>query len=340
MALKGHEIITCGWYDEADFHIYTEPAPSIKRKVTRLFWLLSGQFEKFFWDENKKKLAEKLRKVNPGRIIANDIYTLPLALSISNKVYFDAHEYHPKEWGHLKWKLLHKRYVSYLCKKYIPLAYSFSTVSESLANEYNKFLGRKPEVVTNAANYLDLKPAKIKNQIRIVHHGVALPSRDIEFMIKILDYLDQRFTLDFFLTYIPETKSYYQKLVSSNKNNFRVHFNDSVPYSEICPTLNKYDIGIGIQPPVSISYIYSLPNKFFEFIQARLCLVFSPSSEMEPIIKKYNLGAYAKQYSPQSMAEAILKVSEKIEYYKNQSDKYAKELSAENNYSLIQKLIQ
>jgi hypothetical protein len=74
-ALKGHEIITCGWYDEADFHIYTEPPPSFKRKITRLFWLLTGQFEKFFWDDNKKKLAEKLRKLNPDRIIANNIKT-------------------------------------------------------------------------------------------------------------------------------------------------------------------------------------------------------------------------------------------------------------------------
>jgi len=117
--------------DEIIFEqIYTLPPFSLSRKLKRFFQLITGKFDRFYWDDGKKKIAEKFIEQKFAVVIANDFQTLPLALAIAGKtgkVYFDAHEYHPQEWeDNLKWNLLYKKYVGYLCKTYIPKASAFS----------------------------------------------------------------------------------------------------------------------------------------------------------------------------------------------------------------------
>ena len=128
----------CGIETLKFYPIYKEPEVSFRRKFKRLFQLLSKQFDNFYWDDGRQKLREQLCRENYDLIIANDIQTLPLALDISmnkGKVYFDAHEYHPREFEDLlKWKLLYQQYISFLCKKYIPKASAFSTVNDTIAN--------------------------------------------------------------------------------------------------------------------------------------------------------------------------------------------------------------
>lgn len=333
-ALEGHEIKTCAGVN-GDFNFYTSYGFSLARKFKRFFWLLTGQFEKFYWHEYLKTLAGILKAQKFDRVIANDIDTLPLALSLGTKVYFDAHEYHPQEWDSLKWKLLYKKYKIYLCKKYIPKADSFSTVNESLANEYKKFIGRKPEVVTNASNYQDLKPTEISNPIKLIHHGAAIPERKIENMIRMMEYLPGHVL---YLMLTPFDKNYYDFLVDMRSE--RVIFIPAVSPSEVCKTLNQFDIGIYILPPTNFNNINALPNKIFDFIQARLAIAVSANPEMARVVNQNNLGAVAEGYSTLSLVRAINRMRpDKIMQYKNASDKAAKELSAEQNYSLIRKLV-
>jgi UDP:flavonoid glycosyltransferase YjiC (YdhE family) len=65
-----------------------------------------------------------------------------------------------------------------------------------------------------------------------------------------------------------------------------------------------------------------------------------PSIEMKKIVEKYNCGIIAKDFSPKTLAEELNKLtSERIMYYKEQSNKAAKQLNAESNYSKIIKII-
>jgi hypothetical protein len=318
--------------------IYKLPSFSLSRKVKRLFWLLTRHFESFYWDDYKKKLVTELSPKKYDVIIANDIHTLPLALRIAggySKVYFDAHEYHPKEWASLKWKLLYKPNINYLCRTYIPKVNSFSTVSESISKEYYKFVGIQSFVISNASEYQELSPSPSQLPIKLIHHGAAIPERRIEKMIKMMDYLPNHFILYLMLT--PLDQKYLLKL--KKKESKKVKFIPAIPFDKICIEINKFDIGVFLLPAVNFNYHYALPNKIFEFIQARLAVVTTPNPEMKKLIEKYHLGKASTNYTPESMAEAVLNVAEKIPYFKSQSHKYAKELSAESNYRIIRKLV-
>lgn len=340
-ALAGHIITACG-SSNGDYDFYKIPAPSITRKLKRFFWLITGQFEKFYWDDYKKELRIKLNENRYDAIVANDIYTLPLATKIQlygagrPKVYFDAHEYHPKEWSDLKWKLLYKTYATYLCKKYIPKADSFSTVSRGLAKEYKKLTGTSPEIVTNAAMYQNLSPSIVRSPaIKLIHHGNAIPERKIEDMIKMMEYLDNHIL---YLMLVPYDVKYYKKLQKIRHRNNVVFLPPCSP-EEICRVLNDYDIGVYILPPSNFNNIHAMPNKIFDFIQARLTIAVSPNPEMARMVRQYDLGVVAENYTPKAMVKAIRSLKkEDIISFKNSSHRAAKELSAESNYEIIQGL--
>ena len=83
-----------------------------------------------------------------------------------------------------------------------------------------------------------------------------------------------------------------------------------------------------------------MPNKFFEFIQARLVVAISPSSEMEFYTKKYNLGVVADNFTPQSMAEKLNKLTiSEIEQFKKNVDAAAILLSDDENLIKINTLV-
>ena len=73
-----------------------------------------------------------------------------------------------------------------------------------------------------------------------------------------------------------------------------------------------------------------LPNKFFEFIQARLAIAIGPSPEMARLTKQYNLGIISKNFTPKSMAESLNSLTkEQILQYKENANQAAKILNAE-----------
>ena len=72
-----------------------------------------------------------------------------------------------------------------------------------------------------------------------------------------------------------------------------------------------------------------LPNKFFEFIQARLAVLIGPSVEMVPFVERYGLGFVASDFSAASLAKRLAEVSvEEIDKCKRNADASAWEISA------------
>ena len=68
----------------------------------------------------------------------------------------------------------------------------------------------------------------------------------------------------------------------------------------------------------------SLPNKFFEFIQARLCIAISPIEEMKNILLENKLGIVSDNFSEEDLANKIKGLTRlDIFNFKKNVDKYA-----------------
>ncbi len=267
-------------------------------------------------------------------VLANDIDTLPLALFAARgaPVLFDAHEYAPRQFeDRFIWKMLFQRYIHYLCRTYLPKVSGMFTVCQGIAREYKRRYGVTPVVLTNAAEYANLAPVPVDpRNIRMIHHGGATPSRRLELMIQMFHCLDRRYHLDFML--MPTTQRYLNKLKQKAVFCKRIRFIDPVPMPKIPQSTNMYDIGLFLLPPVNFNYANALPNKFFEFVQARLAVAIGPSPEMARLARQHGFGIVADTFDPASLAQKLNALSaEDIFHLKKAAHHAAKGLSCEAN---------
>ncbi len=281
-------------------------------------------------------------------IIANDIETLPLAFAFPGrpKVVFDAHEYAPRHFEDKKmWRLFFQDFNTWLCRKYIPLTAGMMTVGKGLALEYKKNFNVTPTIITNANNYFELEPgAVLENKIRLVHHGIATPSRKLELMLDVMALLDDRFTLDLILLTpgfaSKTTQQYLNNLRILAQRDQRIKIVPPVKSNEIVNTICKYDMGIFLLPPVNFNYENTLPNKLFDFIQARLGVAIGPTPEMAEIVHRYNIGIVSENFTAQSLANKLTKITKsELETFKKNANVASQEMNAELNAVKINDLI-
>jgi len=281
-------------------------------------------------------------------VIANDVETLPLAFAFPGnpKVIFDAHEYAPRHFEDKKmWRIFFQDFNTWLCKKYIPKVNGMMTVGKGLANEYEKNFQVRPTVITNANNFFDVQPGTTtENKIRLVHHGIATPSRKLELMFDVMALLDNRFTLDLILLTpgfaSKGTRQYLDDLRERAKQDPRIKIIPPVKSSEVVNAIKHYDMGIFLLPPVNFNYENTLPNKLFDFIQARLGIAIGPTPEMAEIVNHYHIGIVSEQFTAMSLAENLIKITKSdLDTFKKNASVAASELNAEVNAIKINALI-
>ena len=305
-------------------------------EILRLPLLLFRMYQIYYWDKYKKKILKTLYKNDYDLIIVHEVRMLPLALKLSNraKIILDAHEYSPENFNDdFIWRIFIKNFYIYLCKNFANKCDKTITVCDGIANLYKKNFNIDCEVITNATEHFELEPIKTRlNKIKIIHHGNASSSRKLELMIKMMDFLDDRFELYLMLVAKRTNKIYFNKLKKISKNYSNVHFLKPVKYTEIVSFSNQFDIGIQFHPPVNINLKYGLGNKFFEFIQSRLAIAIGPSPEMRKYVEKYDLGIVSESFDPKSMAAKLNSLSSKdIMKFKKNADKNALKLSSNAN---------
>lgn len=294
----------------------------------------SRAYERAYWRRSLVRQAlGKLESRNFDAVLANDIETLPLALRVAGpktRVVVDAHEYEPRHWDD-QWlfSTVYGPYWDYICQTYLPRVDAMVTVSPRLADEYSRNYNVNCGVIMNTPEYQELVPSGThNNKIRIIHHGGINPSRKIENMIHVVGKLGAGYSLDLML--INNHKRYMRYLIKEGASYSNICFVEPVPMPEIARAINKYDIGIFMLHPGAFNYRYSLPNKLFEYIQARLAVAIWPSPEMKRIVLDEDIGVVSSEYTNNSMTECLRQVTEQdIRRFKANSGNVARRYSAE-----------
>jgi glycosyltransferase involved in cell wall biosynthesis len=285
-------------------------------KVWRLLSILPfthGLSESLLWRliGGSSHLAT-LRTMDFKLILVEDLPILNLILDNvggAAKVIFDSREYFPREFdSSLKFNMLDKpRFVTSLHKS-IPRLDAFYTVCRSIALEYEKDFGRRPDVVLSTPFYSELKSREdVSMPVRMVHHGVANRSRGLENMILSIGGVGERYTLDLYLVGDP---NYIHELTEMSRSFSNVFLRDPVSFRGIHDMLCAYDLGFSYIQPDEFNYLYALPNKLFEYIQAGLGVIVGPSPEMSSIVIEFGCGAVSGDFSVQSMVELLSSLSD------------------------------
>lgn len=352
-----HEVIAAGFAPpagpEMEFVDLSPPRLSgVPEMVRRARWAelyaeslalrILGRHQHAFWRHPANRVAaRRLAGVSADVVIANDLSALPLAVRVAGEapVIFDAHELSTEEHSQIRWwRMFAAPHVDALLRATLPRTAGMMTVSTGIAAAYAERYGVTPVVVTNAPPQSGLAPSPVDPPVRLIHHGIAVAERRLELMIEAMDLLDDRFTLDLML--VPSQPRYMSRLQRLASTRPRVRLLKPIPQRSIVGCCNEYDVGVFVLPPHNGNQLHVLPNKLFEFIQARLAVIVGPSPEMARVVRDHKCGLVTRDFTPAALAETLNGLTrEAVASFKQRSDRAASLLSAERNRTAVLQLV-
>jgi hypothetical protein len=322
-ASRAYDVTVVGWgrLDTPRDNVQMKPVePKVFSPVQRQFQaalmaagrLSPAYWERWYWRKPDHREALRLVSGTPCDLLhIDEAIALPIGIRAAEqlrcKVLFDAHEYSPgQDTDKLWWRMLAQPFYTYLIRHYATQADAMTTVALGIAEHYRREFGLSPSVIMNTPEYIALPFHPVDPEhIRIVHHATAVRDRQLEQMIDVVALTGKRFSLEFMLlekdtAYIEELRQRAQERAPG-----RITFRPSVAPAKIAPTINAYDIGLHLLPPINFNTAHALPNKFFEFIMAGLALAIGPSPEMMRIVREHGVGAVGASFEPEELAARL-----------------------------------
>src|SRR5690606_19469880 len=168
------------------------------------------------------------------------------------------------------WRLMEKQLV--------PGIRYMMTESLSYANWFNEKYGVKPVVVRNIPRKITDQPIIPDNNPRIMlYQGAINQSRGIPQAILATKYLDD---VIFKIAGDGPKLNEYKALVKKEKLSGKVEFLGKLIPEELRKVTRTADVAVSLEENGGVSYLYSLPNKVADCIQARVPLVMINFPEM------------------------------------------------------------
>lgn len=313
--------------------IKVERISLITRKLPKLFLI-----QLFKYLELTLKVICKYKNVDI--IHCNDLAPLPIAVIIKLfinrkvKIVYDAHEYQTERNGLRGFK---KRLSEITEKIFIKKVDHVITVSEGIAEEYRLKYGiKKPTLVYNSPFAVNLERTNIfrerfklaEDQTIYLYQGGLYKGRGLEIALESFKQLSNKSIL------VVIGFGELEGLVKGYaKNSDNIFFHEAVSPMELLNYTASADVGLAIIENTSLSYYYSMPNKFFEYSMVGVPVIANNLYELKRLINQYDNGWIINELSTDSLIQAILKIEEirnELEFKKKQ--KNAKKLSVDFNW--------
>lgn len=288
---------------------------------------------------NLSVIEKILKHGNYDFIYFADIEFLPIIAKNKKKekIIFDAREYYPLQFeNNFNFRIFEKNEYTNILTKYLSYCDIVYTVSKGLSDAYNRNFKKNMKIIYSCPYFHQVEVKKINNnRIKLLYHGMANRNRKIESYFQLLKLLKFDSELNLYLVgdidYINELKI----LSFGNKN---INFHEPVSLDSIVAMASDYDIGLCYFEPTTFNLKHCLPNKFFEYIQARIIVASGPSPDIVRIINEYKCGIISNEFTIQSLADSINSLSiHDINLLKNNTVKAAAEVCFENQEHIFMK---
>lgn len=281
----------------------------------KLYWELYGKVKE---NQNIILHANDLDALLPNYLISKK-YKIPLV--------FDSHEIFsemPAVQGKMSQKLWR-----YLQNKIVPKLEFMITASGSYGKWFQDKYGIQPVIVQNAPRKIDFHIEIPANRPKILlYQGAINPFRGIDKAILAMHHLEN---VIFIIAGDGPRKKEYEDLVIKENLQNKVEFLGKLLPEDLRKITVTADLGMSIEENGGESYLYSLPNKILDCIQARVPLIMANLPELVNIRNQFDVGEIIENHQPETISSAIQKVLDKgRKNYQSELEKAANILCWEN----------
>ncbi len=273
-------------------------------------------------------------------LLSNDLDTLAanfIASKVKHKpLVYDSHEYFT-EVPELVHRPRVKRTWEWLEQKIVPHIRHAYTVCDSIANIYREKYGVPFKVVRNLPVSYSPQTTADENAIekRIIYQGAINVGRGLEKVIMAMKYLEN---VKLIIAGDGDIKTQLENLVEKENLVNKVEFTGRLPFDEIPQLTATAHLGLSIEEDLGLNYRYALPNKLFDYIQARIPVLVTNLPEMAAIVNQYKIGEITDSLEPEVLAKKIddaLHNKEKRKIWVENLPAAAKELVWENEERIV-----
>ena len=177
----------------------------------------------------------------------------------------------------------------------------------------------------------------VENKFILIYQGTGINvARGTEELTMAMEYLDERFLLLFVGS--GDVIDVLKAIVKEKSLGNRVRFIPKVPHHILKQYTMQAHLGVTVDKPISENYIYSFPNKVFDYVNAGVPVLASHLQEVERIMNLYGLGTFVESYEPKHIAERIQWVYDHPEAYaewKNNLVHAAKEINWQEQQKVL-----
>ena len=272
-------------------------------------------FEKgpLFYAEYNIRLFFFLLFHHANLLLSNDLDTILPNYFISRlkgcKMVFDSHEYFtetPELVDRPRVQKVWKCIEGFV----VPKLDEMITVCDSIADLFREKYGVKVHVIRNIPPRKALPPKGDKTALGLPtdKHLLVLQGsginiqRGAEELVQAMAQLD-----DCFLMIIGggDVLPILKEMVEQMRITDRVLFFPRMPYQQMMAYTQLAEVGFCLDKDTNLNYRFSLPNKLFDFIQAGVPIVASHLTEIEKIVRQYDLGLFIESHEPSTIAATI-----------------------------------
>ena len=256
-----------------------------------------------FYAEYNLRLFFYLLSGKHDLLCAIDLDTILPVLAVSKwkgipRVY-DAHEYFT-EMKEVRTRSFVKSIWLAVEKFSVPAFSHGYTVSQGLADAFQKNYGRNYEVIRNLPVKRPLEPDQ-PNDGYLLFQGAVNEARGFEYLIPALRHLPYRLVVCGDGNFMQQLR----ELIRANDVSERVELKGMMLPEAMWPIAQKAALGLGLAEKEGLNQYHALPNKFTEYMHAGLPQLAMNFPEYRRINDQFKVAVLMDELSVDSVAETI-----------------------------------
>ena len=246
-------------------------------------------------------------------LVSNDLDTLLPNFLVSKfkklPLVYDSHEYFtgvPEIQNRPIVKWIWKR----IEKSIFPRLKYVMTVSDSIAELYETEYAIRPQTVRNCSRKTEqiLPFSRKELEIDNDHLLLILQGTGINIDRGGIELIDAVKCTDNVSLLIVGSGDQYGKLVEKTTElglTGKIKFIPKVPWNTMIRYTKSADVGLSLDKNSNLNYLYSLPNKLFDYLSAGIPVIATELPELSKILNKYKCGILISEPTVEEISNAI-----------------------------------